>query len=164
MSETPRGTAAAPSPAPSTPGTAPSTAPSPAQTAHDLRTVVARLLRRFREAGADDALTPSQASALARLSKGGVSTVSALASAERVRPQSMAATVEALEAAGFVTRSQDPSDGRRQILDLTEAGWARIEGQRDAAAAWLEQALTELTAEDVRTVSAAMAVLERMLP
>ena len=139
-------------------------APSPAQTALDLRTVVARLLRRFREAGADDALTPSQASALARLGKGGVSTVSALASAERVRPQSMAATVEALEGAGFVTRSQDPSDGRRQILDLTDAGWARIEGQKDAAAAWLEHALTDLDPADLRTVSAAMAVLEMMLP
>jgi len=142
----------------------PPTAPSPAQTALDLQTVVARLLRRFREAGADDALTPSQASALARLGKGGVSTVSALAVAERVRPQSMAATVEALEGAGFVTRSQDPSDGRRQIIDLTDAGWARIEGQRNAAAAWLEHALTELAPADLRAVSAGMAVLERMLP
>lgn len=138
--------------------------PSPSQTALDLRTVVARLLRRFREAGADDALTPSQASALARLGKGGVSTVSALASAERVRPQSMAATVEALEGAGFVTRSQDPSDGRRQIIDLTDAGWARIEGQKDAAAAWLEHALAELDADELGTVSGAMRVLERMLP
>ncbi|MGN7860402.1 MarR family winged helix-turn-helix transcriptional regulator [Microbacterium sp. 22303] len=138
--------------------------PSPAQTALDLRTVVARLLRRFREAGADDSLTPSQASALARLGKGGVSTVSALAAAERVRPQSMAATVETLESAGFVTRSQDPSDGRRQIIDLTDAGWARIEGQKDAAAAWLEHALTDLDPADLRAVSTAMAVLERMLP
>lgn len=134
------------------------------QTALDLRAVVARLLRRFREAGADDALTPSQASALARLGKGGVSTVSTLASAERVRPQSMAATVEALEGAGFVTRSQDPRDGRRQIIDLTDAGWARIEGQKDAAAAWLEHALAGLDAEELRTVAAAMSVLERLLP
>ena len=141
-----------------------SPSPSPTQTALDLRTVVARLLRRFREAGADDALTPSQASALARLGKGGVSTVSALAAAERVRPQSMAATVEALEGAGFVTRSPDPSDGRRQIIDLTDAGWAGIEGQKDAAAAWLEHALTELDPADLRAVSAAMAVLERILP
>ncbi|MDR2999012.1 MAG: MarR family transcriptional regulator [Microbacterium sp.] len=138
-------------------------APTPPQTAHDLRTVIARMMRRFREAGADDALTPAQASALARLGKGGVSTVSALATAERVRPQSMAATVEALERAGFVTRSQDPSDGRRQIIDLTQAGSARIEGQKDAAAAWLEQALAELDPDDLRTVSSAMTVLEKML-
>jgi DNA-binding MarR family transcriptional regulator len=140
------------------------TAASPLQTALDLRAVVARLLRQFREAGADETITPSQASALARLGKGGVSTVSALASAERVRPQSMAATVEALEGLGFVTRSQDPSDGRRQIIELTDAGWARIEGQRDAAAAWLEHALDALDADELQTISQATGLLERMLP
>jgi len=137
---------------------------SPLQVAVDLRAVVARLLRRFREAGADDALTLPQASALMRLGKGGVSTVSALATVEKVRPQSMAATVEALEAQGLVARSQDPSDGRRQIIDLTEAGWARIEGAKEAAAAWLERTLAEqLSAGELRTVAEAMAILERVL-
>ena len=56
---------------------------SPLQTAIELRAVVGRLLRGFREAGADDALTPTQASALMRLGKGGVSTVSTLAAAEK---------------------------------------------------------------------------------
>ncbi len=134
------------------------------QVAIDLRAVVARLLRQFREAGADSAITPSQASALTRLGKGGVSTVSALAAAEKVRPQSMAATVEALESAGFVTRSQDPHDGRRQIVDLTDAGWERLEGQKEAGAAWLEETLTSrVSAEELRTIAAATAVLERVL-
>ncbi len=137
---------------------------SPLQAAIDLRAVVARLLRRFREAGADDSLTPSQASALMRLGKGGVATVSALAHVEKVRPQSMAATVEALEAAGLITRSQDPNDGRRQIIDLTEAGWSRIEGAREAGAAWLEQALaTQVSPAELQTVHAATAILERVL-
>lgn len=136
----------------------------PLQVAIDLRAVVARLLRQFREAGADDAITPSQASALARLSKGGVSTVSALAAVEKVRPQSMAATVEALESLGLVTRSQDPNDGRRQIIDLTEAGWARIEGQKEAGAAWLEETLaTRVSPDELRTLAAASAILQRML-
>jgi DNA-binding MarR family transcriptional regulator len=131
------------------------------QAAIDLRAVVARLLRKFREAGADDTLTPTQASALARLGKGGVSTVSALAAAERVRPQSMAATVEALERAGLLTRSQDPEDGRRQIIDLTEAGWERIQGQKEAGAAWLEETLAaRLTAEELHTIVQASAILE----
>ncbi len=139
------------------------TAVSPLQTAIDLRTVVARLLRRFREAGADSSITPSQASALSRLGKGGVSTVSALALAEKVRPQSMAATVEALEHLGLVTRSQDPHDGRRQIIEVTATGRARIEGQREAAAAWLEESLGALGADELRTVAAATVILERML-
>ena len=133
------------------------------QTAIDLRAVIARLLRRFREAGADGALTPAQASALARLGKGGVATVSALAAVEKVRPQSMAATIEALESAGFVTRSQDPNDGRRQLIHLTESGSARSENQKEAAAAWLEEALTELDSDELGVVAAATGILERVL-
>lgn len=136
----------------------------PLQVAIDLRAVVARLLRQFREAGADGAITPSQASALARLSKGGVATVSALATVEKVRPQSMAATVEALESLGLITRSQDPNDGRRQIIDLTDAGWARIEGQKEAGAAWLEETLsTRVSPDELRTLAVATAILQRML-
>jgi len=134
------------------------------QVAIDLRAVVARLLRGFREAAADDSLTPSQASALMRLGKGGGSTVSALANVEKVRPQSMAATIEALEALGLVTRTQDPSDGRRQIIDLTDAGWARIEGAKQSGASWLERMLEELSPAELRTLSEASAIIERMLP
>jgi DNA-binding MarR family transcriptional regulator len=123
--------------------------------------MVARLLRKFREAGADDTLTPTQASALARLGKGGVSTVSALAAVEKVRPQSMASTVEALERAGLLTRSPDPKDGRRQIIDLTPDGWERIQGQKEAGAAWLEEALaTRLSPDELRTIIAASGILE----
>ncbi len=136
---------------------------SPRQTAVDLRAMLARLLRKLRETTNDD-ITPSQASALSRLGKGGVSTVSALALAERVRPQSMAAIVEALEGLGFVARSQDPNDGRRQIVDLTEAGWAQIAGQREAGVAWLEQALAEQVSQaELMTLAAATAILERVL-
>lgn len=136
---------------------------TPQQIAVDLRAVLARLLRKLREATAD-AITPSQASALSRLSKGGVSTVSALAMAERVRPQSMAAIVEALEGMGFVTRSQDPNDGRRQIVDLSEAGWAQVAGQKEAGLAWLDEALSQQVSKaELITLAAATAILERVL-
>lgn len=140
------------------------TSSSSLQVAVDLRAVVARLLRRLREAGADDVITPSQAAALARLGKGGVSTVAALARAEKVRPQSMASIVAALERLGMVTRSPDPQDGRRQIVDLTDAGWEQIEGQREAGAAWLEETLaSRVSPEELRTLSAATQILERMM-
>jgi len=142
----------------------PRTGTSPLQAAIDLRAVVARLLRRFREAGAGDSLTPSQASALMRLGKGGVSTVSALAGVEKVRSQSMAATVEALETLGLVTRTPDPKDGRRQIIDVTETGWARIEGAREAGSAWLERLLSdEVSPAELATIHEATAILERVL-
>ncbi|MFF1574569.1 MarR family winged helix-turn-helix transcriptional regulator [Leifsonia sp. NPDC058292] len=136
---------------------------APQQIAVDLRAVLARLLRKLREATAD-AITPSQASALSRLSKGGVSTVSALAMAERVRPQSMAAIVESLEGLGFVTRSQDPNDGRRQIVDLTDTGWEQVAGQKEAGLAWLDEALAQQVSKaELITLAAATAILERIL-
>jgi DNA-binding MarR family transcriptional regulator len=55
-------------------------------------------------------------SALTRLGRGEVSTASALATAEHVRPQSMAVTLAALERMGLIMRTPDQSDGRRQII------------------------------------------------
>jgi DNA-binding MarR family transcriptional regulator len=144
----------------------PNTPPeTPAQrVAVDLRAVLARLIRKLRETPAEGTITPSQASALSRLSKGGVSTVSALALAEKVRPQSMAATVDALQARGFVVRSPDPTDGRRQLVDLTESGWAQVAGQREAGFAWLEHSLAEeVSPEELRTLAAATSILDRVL-
>ncbi|WP_372346548.1 MarR family transcriptional regulator [Streptomyces sp. KL116D] len=56
---------------------------------------------------------------MSRLSKRPAS-ASDLAAIEGVRPQSMAKTVIALEQAGIDRRSQDPDDGRRQLVALTE--------------------------------------------
>jgi DNA-binding MarR family transcriptional regulator len=134
------------------------------QVAVDLRAVLARLVRRLRETTLEDSLTPSQASALSRLSKGGVSTVAALAHAEKVRPQSMAATVESLESRGFLTRSPDPHDGRRQIVDLTDAGWQQVEGQREAGLAWLDHSLAEeVTHAELMTLAESSRILARIL-
>ena len=50
---------------------------------------------------------------LGRLDREGPASISDLAAAERMRPQSMAQTVRDLEAAGLVSRRPDPDDGRR---------------------------------------------------
>ncbi|MFT3716992.1 MAG: MarR family transcriptional regulator [Gordonia sp. (in: high G+C Gram-positive bacteria)] len=134
-----------------------------AQAAIDLRSVVARIVRHLREAGADDQITPSQASALSRLGRAGIATTSALAAGEKVRPQSMAATVEALEQMGLVTRRPDPTDGRRQLITLTDAGHARLDGNRAAVNTRLEQTLSQLSTDELATVREATAILERVL-
>ena len=68
--------------------------------ASDLRVVIGRLVRRLRAERRDVSL--AQLTVLGRLDRYGLSGVSAIAAAERVRPQSMASTVAALEAAGLV--------------------------------------------------------------
>ncbi|WP_405925807.1 MarR family winged helix-turn-helix transcriptional regulator [Streptomyces sp. NBC_00035] len=136
---------------------------SAARAALDLRVAFSRLRRRIREVSETDDLTPSQVSALTLVSKSGAATASALAAAEGVRPQSMATTLAALDEQGLIERSPDPSDGRRQLVTLTDAGRERVEGTRQAREEWLARAFQDRCTEAERqTVVEAMAVLERL--
>ncbi|MEU6098112.1 MarR family transcriptional regulator [Streptomyces sp. NPDC047079] len=136
---------------------------SAARAARDLRVLFSRLRRRIREVAGDDELTPSQVSALTLVGKGGAATASTLASAEGVRPQSMAATLAVLEQHRLILRSPDPHDGRRQLVTLTDAGRERIEGDRQARQEWLARALQDRYTEDERrTVLEALSLLERL--
>jgi DNA-binding MarR family transcriptional regulator len=136
---------------------------SAARSARDLRVVLSRLRRRIREVATDEDLTPSQESALTLVGKHGAATASALASAEGVRPQSMAATLAALDQHGLIRRSPDPEDGRRQLVTLTEAGRERIEGNRQVRGEWLARAFEDrYTEHERRTILDALALMERL--
>ncbi|MHC3467168.1 MarR family transcriptional regulator [Streptomyces sp. 7R007] len=136
---------------------------SAARAARDLRVVVSRLRRRIREVAEDDELTPSQVSALTLVAKHGAATASALATAEGVRPQSMATTLAALDRHGLIRRSPDPDDGRRQLVTLTDAGRQRVQGDRQARQEWLAQALQDrYTEAERRTLLEGLALLERL--
>src|SRR4051794_27441502 len=87
--------------------------------ASELRAVLGQLVRRLR---AEHRFPLSHGAVLGRLDREGRQSVSDLAAAERVRPQSMAQTVNDLEADGLVARTPDPSDGRRALVELTEQG------------------------------------------
>jgi DNA-binding MarR family transcriptional regulator len=133
------------------------------RTAEELRIAFVRIRRRMREAADADDLTPTQASVLTRLGKEEARTAAALAGLERVRPQSMAAVVSALEERGLVERSPDPDDARRRILRLTAAGSERFTRATAERAAWLARTMEErLTEEERATVHAAIALLERI--
>lgn len=128
-----------------------------------LRVLVPRLRRRLREVSAGEDLTASQTSALARLAREGASSTSALAGAERVRPQSMAATLAALEERKLVQRASDPDDGRRQLITLTEDGHQRAEGAEAAREEWLTRALQERYSDAERdTIIEALGLLDRL--
>jgi DNA-binding MarR family transcriptional regulator len=136
---------------------------SAARVARDLRVMFSRLRRRIREVAQDADLTPSQESALTLVGKHGAATASALASAEGVRPQSMAATLAALDQHGLIRRSPDPEDGRRQLVTLTEAGRERIEDNRQVREEWLARAFEDrYTEQERRTILDALALMERL--
>ncbi|GAB6936621.1 hypothetical protein JCM11754A_01440 [Isoptericola variabilis] len=135
-----------------------------AAAARELRSLVGRLRRRFLELSDNRELTPSQTSLLSRLAKHGPASPGALAAAERVRPQSLGATLAVVAERGLVRRDPDPDDGRRQVISLTDDGRAFVEGRREAGQEWLTTALGErLTADELATVTTALAILDRTL-
>jgi DNA-binding MarR family transcriptional regulator len=136
---------------------------SAARAATDVRVVFSRLRRRLREVAKLEELTPSQTSVLSRLEKGGPASASHLAAAEQVRPQSMAAIISAIELHGLIARTPDPTDGRKQLISLTDAGRERIGVSRRAREEWLARRLAdEYTEDERRTIIAAMALLDRL--
>jgi DNA-binding MarR family transcriptional regulator len=135
-----------------------------AEAAQALRVFVGRLRRQMQDASAIGELTSAQASALARLMANEPTSTSALAGAERVRPQSMAETVAALEKQGLVGREPDPDDGRRRLISLTPAGRASAQGARASRNEWLARTLAQrLTEAELAVVTEALVLLERVV-
>lgn len=135
-----------------------------AATAHELRLVLGQLKRKLREQAPAGDLSWSQISVLGHLERDGPQTVTALAKAEGVRPQSMGATVAALEAAGFVIGAPDPDDGRQTILSLTEACRTWIARHRAAREDWLLQAIgATLSAAEQDELARAVRLLKRLV-
>src|SRR5437879_13662724 len=91
----------------------------PALVASELRVVLGQLVRRLR---AEHRFPLAHGAVLGRLDREGARSVSDLAAAERMRPQSMTQTVQDLEADGLVARRPDPDDRRRALVELTAAG------------------------------------------
>src|ERR1700761_3671132 len=108
--------------------------PDVLEVASALLVSVGLLRRRLRQLQADGELTLPETAVLARLDRGGPTTASALAKVEQISPQSMGATVGALEARGLVVRHADPQDGRRSVLSMTDAGLALLRERRNAKA------------------------------
>ena len=131
--------------------------------ATELRTGVGLLLRRLRQIPAEGELSLPESSALARLDRYGPATSSELAKSDQISPQSMGATIAALEARGLVRRTADPDDGRRQILSPTEAGYEALRGRRNAKTELMAAALdAEFSAEELERLRAAAPLIERL--
>lgn len=132
--------------------------------AAELRNVIRRLKRRLREHGSGGDLTSSQTSVILRLESEGPATVSSLARAEGMRPQSMAAIVGALEAAGFLSGVPDPCDGRQTLWSLSNACQKSIQERRAARQDWLTKRIqVKLSAQEQEKLAAAVDLLARLV-
>jgi DNA-binding MarR family transcriptional regulator len=132
--------------------------------AGQLRAVLSKLKRRLREHGGRDDLTPSQASVVLRLEKDGPATVSSLARAEGMRPQSMSTIITPLQEAELVKGSPDPNDGRKTLMSLSKKCMKWLEEGRAARQDWLTASLQEkLSVQEQQTLAAAMKLLARLV-
>ena len=131
--------------------------------AGELRAVVTKLKRRVREQADAGDFTNAQKSVLLRLERDGPATVSMLARAEGVRPQSMRTTVAALAAAGVVSGRPDPEDGRQTFVSLSPSFLKVLKIGRAARQDWLFRALqAQLAPREHEQLAAALKLLRRL--
>ena len=122
-----------------------------AEASVELTLAMTRLRARLRsESRTADGWTVSQLSALARIVREGPATASELATAEHVRPQSIAEIVAALKAGGLVAAAPDPSDGRKSLLRATPAGRKLVTSVLESREDWLARAIDAVVDDNHR--------------
>lgn len=132
--------------------------------AGDLRVLIGSLKRRLREETHIGDLTWSQVLVLTRIDREGPATVSTLARAEGVRPQSMGETISVLKEFGLVSGTPDPNDGRQTILSLTEACREWIQAARAAREDWLFRTIsTQFNRVEQEQLATAVELLKRLV-
>lgn len=133
-------------------------------TAADIRVLAGRLRRRLRSEAQAQEYTEAQVSVLTHLLRENVATVTALADAAGVRPQSMGATVAGLLEAGLITASPDPDDGRRTLLTLSDLARETILANRSAKEDWLFRTIRNtLTASEQMELARGVELLGRLV-
>jgi DNA-binding MarR family transcriptional regulator len=135
---------------------------SEAELASRLRLSVTRLHRRLRQHNVGG-LTPSQASALASISRLGAPTLGELAVTESIQPPSMTRIVGNLEAAGYVKRVVDQADRRVARVTLLAAGRRVLQQNRSLKNAFLARQLHQLDEGERVALGHLTGLLERLL-
>lgn len=133
------------------------------QLADELRPAVLKLGRRLRQERDETVeLTASQSSVLGVLLRRGRLSMGELAAEEKVRPPTVTRLVNTLEGRDLVRRTPSSSDGRQSLVELTDAGRALLEANRQRRTEWLADRLHELDPADRDALRAAVPVLARM--
>jgi DNA-binding MarR family transcriptional regulator len=130
----------------------------------EIRTVSGKLKRRLREHGRQSDLTPSQISVVLRLEEMGSATISSLARAEAMRPQSMSAVIAPLQKAGLVVGVPDPNDGRQTLMRLTPRCIKWLREGRAARQDWLTKRISQkLSPPEQQKLRASLELLMRLV-
>lgn len=130
-----------------------------------LTVAIKRLRARLREvarASATD-LPIAQLSIIRRLRAEGPTTAAALSAAEYVSQQAIAQSLTTLKRAGLVQATPDPTDGRKSLISVTDAGHRLFEAIIASRNAWLVQAIdATISDEELPALDKAIELLERL--
>lgn len=130
----------------------------------EIRTVFRKIRRHLREQGEHGDLTPSQISVVLRLEERGSATVSSLARAEGMRPQSMSSVMMPLQESGLVSGASDPNDGRQTLMCLTPKCIEWLKKGRAARQDWLTgQVSQRLSVREQERLHAALGLLAKLV-
>jgi len=132
--------------------------------AEALRGFIGNLKRQMRAQSHAGNLSWSQLAMLSRLERVGPSTVTAIARAEGMRPQSMGATIREFEAARLVTGTPDPNDGRQTLWQITPVARELVKEERMARQDWLLTAIQQnFSPTEQEDIARAMSLLQRIV-
>jgi DNA-binding MarR family transcriptional regulator len=137
--------------------------PNAGDIAHVLISSIGLVVRSARRVKSEGEVSLPELSALTRLERGGPATSAALAKFEQISPQSMGATLGALEARGLIERRPDPQDGRQSVISLSDAGQQLVRNGRTKRTELMAQVLAaNFTAAELERLLAAAPLLERL--
>jgi len=122
-----------------------------------------RLARRLRIERPETSQTALELGILAHLHRRGPMTPGALATAERVQPQSLTRTLASLERQRLAARQPDDRDHRRSLLAITDAGRQALAADMHQRDAWLADAMArQLTQPEQDLLRIAGGLLDRL--
>ena len=128
-----------------------------------LRGPLLRVSRRLRQEGQKTGLSAQDAVILGYLKKNPGAGVSQLADFEQISRPTMSSHVKRLAAAGWIARTDDAEDGRRQGLTVTPAGLRKHDAIRRQRNDWLAAQLVRLTPAERDALMAAAAPLLKLV-
>ena len=128
-----------------------------------LHAAAIRLLRTLRREDDGSGLSAPRLSALSVVAFAGPLSLAELAAAEQVRPPTMSRIVDALVAAGLVTRHADTRDRRSVRIAVTAEGRKVMEAGRERRVRALAERLGRLDAPERRRLGDGVGLIERLL-
>ena len=131
-------------------------------TAMRLHAASIRLVRLVRREEGGAGLSAPRLSALSAIVHAGPMSLAALAEAEQVRPPTMSRIVEALVAAGLVSREPAPGNRRSVRIAATDAGASLMREGRDRRVDLLAGRLARLADSELRALARGAEILTRV--